>query len=299
MAKCDVLVLGGGPAGLASAQYAARAGYDALVIDPMGPGGQLMFIDEIENYPGVKSISGYGLSELLESQANEFGVRIEYSEALSIKKDGKSFVVNTSDGEVEAKAVIVATGARHRHLEVPGEEEYAGRGVSYCATCDGPFFKGKKIVVVGGGDTALTDALYLSKLGESVTVVHRRTEFRAQKVLQERLLAKENIKTELGKNIVSIDGNGEKVTGVTLTDGTKLECDAVFIFVGTLPNSEIVKDVVELDGEFIKTDRGMRTSVDGIFACGDVRNTTFRQVVTACGDGAIAAHSADEYISNL
>ena len=179
MAKCDVLVLGGGPAGLASAQYAARAGYDALVIDPMGPGGQLMFIDEIENYPGVKSISGYGLSELLESQANEFGVRIEYSEALSIKKDGKSFVVNTSDGEVEAKAVIVATGARHRHLEVPGEEEYAGRGVSYCATCDGNFYKDKIVTVVGGGNSSISAVLYLANLAKKVYLVHRRETFRA------------------------------------------------------------------------------------------------------------------------
>lgn len=299
MPKCDVIVIGGGPAGLASAQYAARAGYEALVIDPMGPGGQLMFIDEIENYPGIRSLSGYALAEKLENQATDFGVKIEYSEALSIEKNEKSFVVKTSDGDVEAKAVIIATGARHRHLEVPGEEEYAGRGVSYCATCDGPFFKGKRIVVVGGGDTALTDALYLAKLCESVTIVHRRTEFRAQKVLQKRILEKENIRTELGKNVVSIDGNGEKVTGVTLTDGSKLECDAVFVFVGTLPNSEVVQNLVELDRGFIKTDGAMKTSIDGIFAAGDVRTTTFRQVVTACGDGAVAAHSADEYISNL
>lgn len=299
MPKCDVIVIGGGPAGLASAQYAARAGYEALVIDPMGPGGQLMFIDEIENYPGIRLLSGYALAEKLENQATDFGVKIEYSEALSIEKNEKSFVVKTSDGDVEAKAVIIATGARHRHLEVPGEEEYAGRGVSYCATCDGPFFKGKRIVVVGGGDTALTDALYLAKLCESVTIVHRRTEFRAQKVLQKRILEKENIRTELGKNVVSIDGNGEKVTGVTLTDGSKLECDAVFVFVGTLPNSEVVQNLVELDRGFIKTDGAMKTSIDGIFAAGDVRTTTFRQVVTACGDGAVAAHSADEYISNL
>lgn len=299
MPKCDVIVIGGGPAGLASAQYAARAGYEALVIDPMGPGGQLMFIDEIENYPGIRSLSGYALAEKLENQATDFGVKIEYSEALSIEKNEKSFVVKTSDGDVEAKAVIIATGARHRHLEVPGEEEYAGRGVSYCATCDGPFFKGKRIVVVGGGDTALTDALYLAKLCESVTIVHRRTEFRAQKVLQKRILEKENIRTELGKNVVSIDGNGEKVTGVTLTEGSKLECDAVFVFVGTLPNSEVVQNLVELDRGFIKTDGAMKTSIDGIFAAGDVRTTTFRQVVTACGDGAVAAHSADEYISNL
>lgn len=299
MADCDVLVLGSGPAGLAAGQYAARAGYDVLVIDPMGPGGQLMFIDEIENYPGIRSISGYALAEKLENQASDFGVRIDYSEALSIEKKEGLFSVATSDGDISAKAVIIATGARHRHLGVPGEEEYAGRGVSYCATCDGPFFKGKKIVVVGGGDTALTDALYLSKLGEHVTVVHRRNEFRAQKVLQERLLAKENISTALGRTLASIDGDGSKVTGVTLDDGTAISCDAVFVFVGTLPNSEIVKDLVDLDGGFIKTDGAMRTSLPGVFAAGDVRTTSFRQVVTAAGDGAAAAHSADEYISEL
>ena len=299
MAKCDVLIVGGGPAGLAAGQYASRAGYDALIIDPMGPGGQLMFIDELENYPSVPSISGYALAERLEKQAADFGVRIEYSEAQSIEKTGNTFITKTSDGDIESKAIIIATGARHRHLEVPGEEEYQGRGVSYCATCDGPFFKGKRIVVVGGGDTALTDALYLSKLAESVQVVHRREEFRAQKVLQDRIALKSNITTVLGKNIATIDGDGSKVCGVTLTDGTKLECDAVFIFVGTVPNSELVKDLVELDKGFIITDGAMRTSLEGVFAAGDVRTTAFRQVVTACSDGAIASHSADDYISRL
>ena len=296
---CDILVIGAGPAGLSAASYAARAGYNTLAIDSLAPGGQLLYIDEIENYPGQESTSGYALAESFEKQAASFGVKIEFWGAESIEKDGDGFLVRTTGEEVKAKAVIFAAGARHRHLGCPGEEEYQGKGVSYCATCDGPFFKGRRIAVVGGGDTALTDALYLSMLGSEVHIIHRRTEFRGQKVLQDRVMAKENISLHLGLTVERINGNGKGVTSVTLSDGKELECDAVFIFVGIIPNSELLEGFAELDRGFVVTDSSMRTSVPGLFAAGDVRTTSFRQVVTAAGDGAAAAHQADEYIQAL
>ena len=299
MAECDVLVIGCGPAGLTAAGYAARAGYSVIAIDSLAPGGQLLYIDEIENYPGTGKTSGYALAESFEKEAVSFGTRIEFWGAESIRKDGNLFHVGTTGEEITAKAAIFAAGASHSHLGCPGEEEYQGKGVSYCATCDGPFFKGKTIAVVGGGDTALTDAIYLSKLVKEVIVIHRRNEFRAQKVLQDRLRAQENVSLELGKTVKSINGSGSNVTSITLSDGSEKKVDAVFIFVGIVPNSGLLDGFAELERGFVVTDGHMRTSVPGLFAAGDVRTTPFRQVVTAAGDGAAAAHSADEYIQNL
>lgn len=294
----DVIVIGAGPAGMSAAGYAARAGHDVLLLDAAAPGGQLMFIDQIENYPGFESISGFALAEKMESQATSFGVEVEYGEVTSLKQSDGGFIVSTGDGDVFARAVILAMGARHRHLDVPGEEEYSGRGVSYCATCDGPFFKGRRVVVVGGGDTALTDAVYLSRLCSSVKVVHRRNEFRAQKAIQDKMRACANIQTVTPHTVKEILGDGEKVTGVVLDDGSLIETDGIFIFTGILPNSQIVKDLVELDeAGFVRTDSMMRTSLEGVYAVGDLRTTPFRQVVTAAGDGAVAAHMADEYLN--
>ncbi len=297
--ECDVLVIGCGPAGLSAASYAARAGYDVLAIDSLAPGGQLLYIDEIENYPGEEKTSGYALAERFEKQAVSFGVKVEFWGAESIEKRDGRFFVKTTGEDVVSKAVIFAAGARHRHLGCPGEEEFQGKGVSYCATCDGPFFKGKRIAVVGGGDTALTDALYLSKLGSEVHIIHRRNEFRGQKVLQDRVMAKDNIRLQLGKTVERINGDSRGVTSVLLSDGTELPVDAVFIFVGVIPNSEILEGFAALDKGFVVADSHMMTSVPGLFAAGDVRTTPFRQVVTAAGDGAMAAHSADEYIQNM
>lgn len=294
----DVIVVGAGPAGMSAAGYAARAGHDVLLLDAAAPGGQLMFIDQIENYPGFESISGFALAEKMESQATSFGVEVEYGEVTSLKQSDGGFIVSTGDGDVFARAVILAMGARHRHLDVPGEEEYSGRGVSYCATCDGPFFKGRRVVVVGGGDTALTDAVYLSRLCSSVKVVHRRNEFRAQKAIQDKMRACANIQTVTPHTVKEILGDGERVTGVVLDDGSLIETDGIFIFTGILPNSQIVKDLVELDeAGFVRTDSMMRTSLEGVYAVGDLRTTPFRQVVTAAGDGAVAAHMADEYLN--
>lgn len=296
MREIDVLVIGAGPGGMSAGQYASRAGYSTLILDPMGPGGQLLYIDEIENYPGLGKTSGYILSEAMENQCKEFGVEIEYDEVTSIEKKGTKFFVKSSYSEIEAKAVILATGASHRHIGAKGEEEYGGKGVSYCATCDGPFFRGQKVLVVGGGDTALTDAIYLSKIASEVVIIHRRDSFRAQKALQEKIKAIPNISTVMGKNIVEIKGNGAKVESVILDDGSEIKTNGIFVFVGTLPNSKIVEGLVDTKNGFVVTDEKMNTSLPGLFAVGDVRNTSFRQVVTATGDGAKAAHSADEYI---
>ena len=298
MRSCDVLVVGAGPAGLSAASYSARAGLRTIVTDALAPGGQLMYIDEIENYPGKEKTSGYALAESFEQQATAFGAEVEYDEVTAIRKEGKRFIASTSACEIESKAVIIATGASHRHLGCPGEEEYQGKGVSYCATCDGPFFRGKKVAVVGGGDTALTDALYLSKLCSEVHLIHRRDAFRGQKVLQDRVAAKDNIILHMSNNVIRVNGD-RTVQSVTLLDGSELEVSAVFIFVGLVPNSELVKDLCQTEGGFIATDGHMRTTTPGLYAAGDVRATPFRQVTTAAADGAIAAHDADEYIQSL
>ena len=295
----EILVIGSGPAGMAAGQYAARAGYSVTIIDPMGPGGQLLYIDEIENYPGEESLSGYVLSEKMEKQCSSFGVTIEYKRALSIRKENNLFYTMTDEGEIESKAVIVATGAEHRHLGVKGEEEYRGKGVSYCATCDGPFFRGRTVVVAGGGDTALTDALYLSKLCYRVIIVHRRSSFRAQKVLQDRVKERDNISFIMEENIAEISGDGKEVKSVTLTSGRKVETDGVFVFIGMTPSSAVAAELAETENGFIKVDRSGRTTLPGLFAAGDVTTTSFRQVVTAAADGARASHSADEYIQSL
>ena len=297
---CDILVIGCGAAGLSAAGYGARAGRSVIAIDALAPGGQLLYIDEIENYPGTAATSGYALAEAFEKQAVSFGASIDYLKAESIRKEDGLFLVGTQNGDIRAKAVIYAAGADHRHLGCPGEEEYQGKGVSYCATCDGPFFKGRRIAVVGGGDTALTEALYLSRLGSEIHLIHRRSEFRGQKTLQDRVRAKDNIYLHLGLNVESISGNGSGVTSVHLTDGTDLPVDAVFIFVGIVPNSGVLSGFAELDGSgFVCADDDTKTSVPGLFAAGDVRTTPFRQVVTAASDGAIAAHAADEYIRTM
>lgn len=300
MKKVDILILGAGPAGLSCALYSARSGYSVTLLDPMGPGGQLLFIDEIENYPGHEKTSGYLLSEEMEKQCEKEGVIIEYAKATKIEKDNNTFFVTTDEDETyQAKAVVVATGAKHKKLGLKGEEEYTGKGISYCATCDGPFFKGKTVVVAGGGDTALTDALYLSKLAKNVIIIHRRNQFRAQKVLQDRIKEKENISSIMGRNIVRINGEDGHLSSIELDDGKSINTDGLFIFIGTIPSSEIVKDLVLLENGFIKTSSRMETSLPGLFAAGDVTTTSFRQVVTASSDGAKASHSADEYIQGL
>jgi thioredoxin reductase (NADPH) len=309
----DLVVVGGGAAGLAAAQYGARANLRTLLVEEMAPGGQALLIDKLENYPGLAGpISGYEFSETMRVQAESFGAEFLTASASSLRREGGRFELATSEGKVFALAVVLATGARHRRLGVPGEAEFSGRGVSYCATCDGPFFKGKRIFVVGGGDAACDEAMYLANLSDKVVMVHRRDRFRAQKSLAARVLANPRIEVRFQTVIAEIRGD-TKVGSVLLErmescpvagcKGTgefrEESADAVFVFVGSDPQTALAPDARKDETGSILTDEGMATSVPGLFAAGDVRTTPFRQLVTACADGAVAAHSASKYIDEL
>jgi thioredoxin reductase (NADPH) len=325
----DVLILGAGPAGLTAAQYGARANLAVLVIEELAPGGQALNIDVLENYPGNTGSagpksggprsdgpkSGFEFSQDLYRQAEAFGAAFLIDAAVSLAREDGGFTVTLAGGgKRRAQAVILATGAKHRRLDIPGEERLAGRGVSYCATCDGPFFKGKKIFVVGGGDAACDEAQYLSRLSDRVTLIHRRDRFRAQKALAERVLRNGNI--EVRFNTVMREIRGErKVSSVLLEKRNggaagqyEESADAVFVFTGAVPQTALVTGPAEgpagiaaaLDeAGYVVTDQGMASSVPGLFAAGDVRASPFRQVVTACGDGALAANSAAKYLDEL
>ena len=300
----DIIIVGGGPAGLACGQYSARAGRKTVILEEMAPGGQCMIIDEIENYPGLEKISGFELASKFEQQATGFGCEIAYATVNAIDRlDDGTFSLDTSDGTYLAPVVVIATGAKHRNLEVPGEKELIGHGVSYCATCDGPFFRNKKILVCGGGDSACQESMYLRKLSDDVTVTHRRDRFRAQASIV-KAMTDAGIKTKMNTTVQSINGENGKVKSVTFLNKDTGETytedfDGVFIFVGNIPQTSLVPDSVKDEGGFIKTDARMMTSIPGMYAVGDVRDTVFRQIVTAAADGAIAAHYASEYIDSL
>jgi thioredoxin reductase (NADPH) len=302
----DIIIIGGGPTGLSAAQYAARAGLSVHVFEEMAPGGQMLVIDELENYPGFdEAITGFELAERFSRQAEKFGAVLHYAPVDSVAQnpDG-SFLVDTSDGAFTALAVIVATGARRRELGVPGEKEYQGKGVSYCATCDGPFFKNKKILVVGGGDSACGESLFLSKLSSQIVIVHRKDRFRAQRSIAGMVEHDEHIEVRFLHTVNSIEGNGKKVTKVSFHDiaGNRdysEDFDAVFVFVGALPRTQLVPFAATDEAGYLKADQKMRTSVPGLYAAGDVRDTPFRQVITGASDGAIAAHAAAEYIDEV
>jgi len=316
----DLLIIGAGPAGLTAAQYGARANLKVLVVEQFAPGGQVLIIDALENYPGNAGSfdssgnmisppkTGYEFASDLHRQAESFGASFLTGTVTSIKKEDDIFSVCFTDGSVKkAPAVIVAAGSKPRLLDIPGEKEFAGKGVSYCAVCDGNFFKGKKIIVAGGGDAACDEARFLSHLTDKVTIVHRRNSFRAQKALAERTLNNPNIKVRFNTVIKEIKGEN-KVKSVVLADtadGSTYEeqTDAVFIFAGTVPQSSVVSNGglnVSLDESgYIITDRKMATNVPGLFAAGDIRSGAFRQVITAAADGAAAAHYASEYIDEM
>jgi thioredoxin reductase (NADPH) len=307
----DLIIIGAGPAGLTAAQYGARANLSVLVLEQLSPGGQALYIDALENYPGIApGKSGYEFSEDLRLQAEGFGAKILSEEVKALNKEGERFAIALASGKtLKAQSVIIATGAKHRALGIPGEKEFSGRGVSYCATCDGPFFKGKKIFVVGGGDTACVEAQYLSHLSNQVILIHRRERLRAQKALADRVLHNPNISVRFNTVMKEIRGTpGTKVTSVLLEGNGKSgdeSADAVFIFTGIVPQTSLVSGAdgglkVELDeAGYIVTDQKMASSVPGLFAAGDVRTTPFRQVVTAAADGAVAAHCAAAYIDSL
>jgi thioredoxin reductase (NADPH) len=300
----DLIVIGGGAAGLAAAQYGARANLGTLLVEEMAAGGQALLIDALENYPGVMGpVSGYDFSEIMRAQAEAFGASFLTATVSALRKEGGLFRLETSEGSLSAKAAILATGAKHRHIGVPGEEELAGRGVSYCATCDGPFFKGKRMLVVGGGDAACDEASFLAKLSDRIVIVHRKDRFRAQASLAERILRNPNVEVRFGTLVKQIKGD-KKVESVVLEKaeggGTYEEpFDAVFVFVGSIPQASLAAEAKKDEAGYLITDDRMATSQSGLFAVGDVRASSFRQLVTAASDGATAAHSASLYIDEL
>ncbi len=300
----EFVVIGAGAAGLAAAQYGARANLRTLLVEELAPGGQALLIDGLENYPGIVGpLSGYDFSEAMRTQAEAFGVEFLTASVSSLRKDGDRFLVETTEGTIEALTVLLATGAKHRHIEVPGEEQYAGRGVSYCATCDGPFFKNRRMLVVGGGDAACDEAMFLSKLADSVLMVHRKDRFRAQRALAERVLKNPKIEVRFNTAVREIKGS-KKVESVELEDlgSGKVygeEVAAVFVFVGSIPQTALAGDAAKDEAGYLITNELMETSVSGLFAAGDARVTPFRQLVTACADGAVAAHAAAKYIDAL
>jgi thioredoxin reductase (NADPH) len=311
----DLLIIGAGPAGLTAAMYGARANLKVLVVEQLAPGGQTLQIDVLENYPGNVGYkdaqgnvcagprTGFEFAQDVHGQAEAFGASFLYETVSELKQDGGFFTAVLTGGEKHARAVIMATGAKHRNLDIPGEQQFFGRGVSHCATCDGAFFRNKKIFVVGGGDAACDDAQYLSRLSPQVILIHRRDRFRAQKALAQRVLQNPNIEVRFNTIMKEIKGE-QKLSSVVLErEGSVYEeaVEAVFIFAGTIPQSSLVSGGVkaELDeAGYIVTDQKMESSVPGLFVAGDVRSGSFRQVVVAAGEGAVAAHSAAEYIES-
>ncbi len=298
----DLIIIGGGPAGMTAAIYAVRYGLNTLVLEKNVVPGQIATADRVENYPGFPSISGMELMNKFREHAEHTGVKIQNADVKTVKDEGDKKVVVTDNGDFEAIAVIVATGANPRRLGVPGEDEFLTKGVSYCATCDGPFYSGLNVIVVGGGESAVTDALILSDIAEKVYVVHRRDELRACSLLQKRAFDKENI-TFIWDTVVQEIKGSDLVERVVLKNTktnelTEMEIDGIFIYVGINPNTSMV-DVEKQDAGFIVTDDKMECSVPGIFAAGDCRRTSMWQVVTAVSDGAVAAMSAHEYITSV
>ncbi len=298
----DIVVIGGGPAGMGAALYAGRAGLSCLVIESNITGGQMNETDVIENYPGFEEIQGSVLAEKMKRHAEKFGAEFHTASVVDVDFTGQVKRIFTDDGVViTSEVVVIATGASHRKLHVPGEEEFSGKGVSYCATCDGHFFKGKTVALVGGGDTAITEALYLSNLTKKVLVIHRRDKLRAVKSLQDRAFAKENIEFLWNTIVKSIEGS-EKVERLVLENKKsgetfELEIDGIFIAIGIVPNSELFRGKVNLDSQgYIITDENMETNVRGVYAVGDVRAKRLRQVITAVAEGATAvSHAAETY----
>lgn len=296
----DIIIIGAGPAGLTAALYASRAGADVTIVDGGAPGGKLNLTAEIENYPGIAKKSGPDLAYEMYEHALSFGAELEMEDVTGITLEGDTKVVHTTGGDMKAKNVIIATGTKERQMNIPNEEEMIGMGVSYCAVCDGPFFKGQEVAVIGGGNSAIEEALYLASITARVHVIMRRDVFRADKLLVKRALETENITFHFKKKPYEVLNDGAHVTGILLEDAVdgsleSLNVAAIFPFIGLDPVTDFVKDLgIVNDHGYIDVDENMETCVKGIFAVGDVRNKKLRQVVTAANDGAIAG----QYIAN-
>ena len=299
----DTIIIGAGPAGMTAALYAARSNLKVSLLERGIPGGQMNNTADIENYPGYANISGPELAEKMFEPLENLGVEHLFGLVEKIEDRGDFKEIITEDERFEAKTVIIASGANHRHLGVPGEEDFNSRGVSYCAVCDGAFFRDEDLLVVGGGDSAVEEAIFLTRFAKSVTIVHRRDELRAQKVLQDRAFANEKIRFVWDSVVESIHGDERKVTGVTFKNVktgelSQAEFGGIFIYVGLDPVSEFAKDLgITDEAGWILTDHQMKTSVAGIYAVGDVRQKDLRQITTAVGDGAIASQEAYKYLT--
>lgn len=298
----DLIVVGGGPGGYTAALYGVRSGLRTLVLEKLSAGGQMALTHQIDNYPGYpEGIDGFELGERMQQQAERFGAETAYAQVDKLELQTDPKVLHTSEGVFYARAVVLATGANPRKLGLPKEQELVGRGVAYCAACDGQFYRGKTVVVVGGGNSAAADALLLSRVAEKVILVHRRDSLRADKVSAEPLFRAKNVEFVWNAKVTQLLHN-EKITGVRLEnvqtgDTWVIPCDGVFVSVGREPATELVKDQLELDAAgYVVADESTRTNIPGIFAVGDVRNKPVRQIVTAVADGAAAAHFAQEYI---
>ena len=299
----DMIVVGGGPGGYTAALYAARAGLDTVILEKLSAGGQMALTEQIDNYPGFEDgIDGFSLGEKMKRGTERFGVETKLAEVLSLDLSGTVKKAETSEGPLLARTIVLATGAGPRELGIEGEQELIGKGVNYCAACDGMFYKNKTVVIAGGGNTAAADALILSRICKKVIVVHRRDTLRATKIYHEPLMKAENVEFRWDSEIIELL-HDEKVIGIRLRnvktgEETTLACDGVFVSIGRKPSSELVKDQVEVDpAGYIIADESTRTNIPGVFAVGDVRTKALRQVVTAVADGATAVHYAEEYLA--
>lgn len=291
----DVIIIGAGPAGLTAAIYLGRAGKKLLILEKNVYGGQIVNSKEVENYPAISKISGFEFSNNLYNQAKNFGAELKYETVVNLTKDKE---VTTNRGKYQAKSIIIATGLSNRTLEIDGVDSFIGRGISYCATCDGNFFKDKVVAVVGGGNTALEDAIFLSNICKKVYIVHRRTTFRGEKILQDILNKKENVEFILNSNVVKINGNEllESIIINTNNEEKELQIDGLFLAIGQIPNNSYI-DIIDLDEKgYAIANEDCKTNIDGIYVAGDFRTKKVRQLVTAASDGATAAINAIEYI---
>lgn len=299
----DVIILGGGPAGYTAALYAVRSGLDTLVVEKFSPGGQMTQTSQIDNYPGFdEGIDGFTLGFKMQSSAHRFGAQTFQDEVLSVNLKNKIKIVQTSQKTLRAKAIIIAMGADHKHLGLENEEKLIGRGLGYCAACDGMFYRGKTVCVVGGGNSAAADALLLSKICKKVFLIHRRDTLRATKIYHDPLLKAENVEfiwNSVCKEFVFDEKiQGVKVQNVTTNEISQIDCDGVFISIGRTPETKIFADSLVLDSlGYISADESTKTNIPGVFAAGDIRTKALRQVVTAASDGATAAHFAEQYLA--
>lgn len=299
----DVLILGGGPAGYTAALYCARANLKTTVVEKTAPGGQMGTTDQIDNYPGFPNgVNGFDLAMEMQNGAERFGAKTRYADVTSVELNGPVKKAVTTDGVIEAKVVILATGAYPRELGLENENSLRGKGVSYCATCDGMFFKNKTVAVVGGGDTAAADAVYLAKIAKKVYLIHRRDTLRASKSYLAPLENAENVEIVWNSEVKEIFAE-QKVSGIQVVNRidqseTKLELEGLFVAIGHIPNTELFKDQIELDSNGYSTaDETTKTNIEGVYAIGDLRAKPLRQIITAAADGAVAAYCAEEYLS--